>query len=124
MSEFFDESTHIVAEPRKQWPYFDIPGCLRMLSWSVDECYGRIYPKYITKDGLARHAVVQVALYTCPPFREITPSPHIWISETEGYIEGYIIAKRVRTSFTLVRSEADLVWETPAWPGPRAARRL
>jgi hypothetical protein len=62
MSEFFDEYTHIMADPRKQWPYFDIPGCLKMLSWSVDECGGRIYPRWYTKDGFTRHAVVQLAI--------------------------------------------------------------
>jgi hypothetical protein len=91
MSEFFDEYTHIVADPRKPWPYFDIPSCLKMLSWSVDECCGRIYPRWSTKDGFTRHAVVQLALYTCPPFSAITPGQYLWISETEGYIEGYII---------------------------------
>jgi hypothetical protein len=66
MSEFFEEYTHIVADPRKTWPYFDVPGCLRRLSWSVDECYGRIAPQWMTKDGLTRHAVVQLALEFIP----------------------------------------------------------
>ena len=86
MSEFFEEYTHIVADPRKTWPYFDIPGCLRVLPWSVDECYGRITPQWMTEDGLTRHAVVQLALYACPPFRDIPPAGYPRSSATEGYI--------------------------------------
>jgi hypothetical protein len=36
MSEFFDEYTHVVAD-LKDWPYFDIPDCLKMLPWSGDQ---------------------------------------------------------------------------------------
>jgi len=86
MSEFFEEYTHIVADSTKPWPYFDIPGRLKILSWSVDECYGRIYPQWITKSGLARHAVVQLALYTCDPFRDAPPVPYPRRSQTEDFI--------------------------------------
>jgi hypothetical protein len=95
MSEFFEEYTHIVAESTKTWPYFDIPGCLKMLPWSVDECYGRIAPQWITKEGLTRHAVVQLALYTCPPFidgaRAKYPCPRT--SAAEGYIIDQVTLK-------------------------------
>jgi hypothetical protein len=50
MSELFREYTHIVAEPMKKWPYFDIPGCLRKLSWSVGQCYQHITPRWIEND--------------------------------------------------------------------------
>jgi hypothetical protein len=86
MSEFFKEYTHIVADPTKTWPYFDIPGCLKRLPWSVDECDGRITPQWMTEDGLTRHAVVQLALYTCPPFRDIPPAGYPRTDATEGYI--------------------------------------
>ena len=86
MSEFFKEYTHIVADPTKTWPYFDIPGCLKRLPWSVDECDGRITPQWMTEDGLTRHAVVQLALYTCPPFRDIPPAGYSRTDATEGYI--------------------------------------
>jgi hypothetical protein len=82
MSEFFKEYTHLVADPRKPWPYFDIPGCLKRLSWSVRECYGRITPQWIDEHGLTHHAVVQLALYTCQPFHDIPPGS----SASEGYI--------------------------------------
>jgi hypothetical protein len=86
MSEFFEEYTHIVADPMKTWPYFEIPGRLRVLRWSVDECYGRITPQWITEHGLTRHAVVQLALYTCQPFRDIPPVGYPRSSATDGYI--------------------------------------
>jgi len=86
MSEFFKEYTHLVADPTKTWPYFDIPGCLKMLPWSVDQCYGHIYPQWITKSGLARHAVVQLALYTCYPFRDVPPDGYQGREEMEGCI--------------------------------------
>jgi hypothetical protein len=87
MSELFKEYTHVVTDPTKQWPYFDIPGCLKMLSWSVDECFVCIWPQYIENSSLTRHAVVQLALYTCQPFRDIPPPPtDIISSEREVYL--------------------------------------
>ena len=85
MSELFDEYTHIVAD-LKPWPYFDIPGCLKMLSWSDAECFGRITPQWLKNGSYTRHAVVQLALYTCPPFRDIPPAGYPRSSATEGYI--------------------------------------
>jgi hypothetical protein len=38
ISELCKEYTHIVAD-LKDWPYFDIPGCLKMLRWSDAECF-------------------------------------------------------------------------------------
>jgi hypothetical protein len=72
ISELCREYTHIVDD-LKWWPYFDIPGCLKRLPWSVDECYRRISPQWIQNSSLTRHAVVQLALYTCPPFRDMPP---------------------------------------------------
>jgi hypothetical protein len=89
MPEFFEEYTHIVADPKKTWPYFDIPGRLRVLPWSVDECYGRITPQWITKNGLTRHAVVQLALYTCPLFCDVPPAGCPRRSDPEGYITNH-----------------------------------
>jgi hypothetical protein len=86
MSELFKEYTHVVADPTKQWPYFDIPGCLKMLSWSVDECYGQIWPQWIENSSLTRHAVVQLALYTCQPFRDVPPPSSPRCTEPEGYL--------------------------------------
>jgi hypothetical protein len=85
ISEFCREYTHIVDD-LKNWPYFDIPGCLKRLSWSLDECYGRIGPQWIRNSSLTRHAVVQLALYTCPSFRNIRPAGDIRSSVTEGDI--------------------------------------
>jgi hypothetical protein len=85
MSELVREYPHIVADPTKEWLYFDIPGCLKMLSWSVDECFGHIWPQYFEKSSLTRHAVVQLALYTCQPFRD-TPAWYPGGAEREGYI--------------------------------------
>jgi hypothetical protein len=85
ISELCREYTHIVDD-LKWWPYFDIPSCLKRLSWSVDECYGRIMPQWIQNSSLTRHAVVQLALYTCPPFRDIPPAGYPRSSVTQGYI--------------------------------------
>jgi hypothetical protein len=74
MSEFFKEYTHLVADPTKTWPYFDIPGCLKRLTWSVGQCYKHLAPHWLPRDeGLSRHAVVQLALYACGPFLDIQP---------------------------------------------------
>jgi hypothetical protein len=73
MSEFFEKYTGIVADPTKTWPYFDIPGCLKRLPWSVKQCYGHITPGWIENSLLTRHAAVQLALYACGPFRDIPP---------------------------------------------------
>jgi hypothetical protein len=86
MSELFKEYTHVVTDPTKQWPYFDIPGCLKILSWSVDECFGHIWPQYIENSSLTRHAVVQLALYTCSPFRDVPPASYPRRGDGEGYI--------------------------------------
>jgi hypothetical protein len=51
-SEFCREYTHIVDD-LKPWSYFDIPGCLKRLSWPVDGCYGRIRPQWATS-GILR----------------------------------------------------------------------
>jgi hypothetical protein len=75
MSEFFEEYTHIVAD-LKPWDYFDIPNCLKRLSWSVDQCYTHIVPQWFKGSLLTRHAVVQLALYACDPFRHIPPDIH------------------------------------------------
>ena len=92
MSEFFEEYTHIVADSTKTWPYFDIPSCLKILPWSYAECFSRIRLQwYVANSGWTRHAVVQLALYTCQPFRDITPARSLWINAPEGYIDGYII---------------------------------
>jgi hypothetical protein len=73
MSELFREYTHIVAEPMREWPHFDIQACLKKLSWSVEQCYQHITPRWIENDLFTPHAVVQLALYACDPFREIPP---------------------------------------------------
>jgi hypothetical protein len=86
MSEFFKEYSHLVADPTKTWPYFDIPGCLKKLSWSVDQCYGHIWPQWFENSGLKRHAVVQLALYTCYPFGDVPPEGYGGRTEPEGYI--------------------------------------
>jgi hypothetical protein len=83
--EFWKEYTHIVSD-LKPWPYFDIPGCLKRLSWSDDECSGHITHQWLDKSLYTRHAVVQLALYTCPPFRDIPPAGYPRSSTTEGYI--------------------------------------
>src|SRR6266576_2756734 len=84
MSELLDEYTHIVAD-LKNWPYFDIPGCLKMLRWSDAECSGHITPQWLENGLYTRHAVVQLALYTCPPFRDLPPEYHPFHAATEGY---------------------------------------
>ena len=91
MSEFFEEDTHIVADSTKTWPYFDIPGCLKILHLSDAECSSRITHRWLESGGYSRHAVVQLALYTCPPFHDITSVRAHWINAPEGYIDGYII---------------------------------
>jgi hypothetical protein len=73
MSEFFKEYTHLVADPTKTWPYFDIGGCLKRLPWSVNQCYQHIARQWFKDSLLTRHAVVQLALYACDPFRDIPP---------------------------------------------------
>ena len=72
ISELCREYTHIVDD-LKWWPYFDIPGCLKRLPWSVDQCYRHIGPPWIKNSSLTRHAVVQLALYACDPFRDMPP---------------------------------------------------
>ena len=72
ISELCREYNHIVDD-LKSWPYFDIRGCLERLPWSVDECYSRILPQWIENSSLTRHAVVQLALYACDPFRDVPP---------------------------------------------------
>jgi hypothetical protein len=73
MSEFFKEYTHLVTDPTKTWPYFDIPGCLKRLPWTVHQCYNHIPRRWFENSLLTRHAVVQLALYACDPFRGIPP---------------------------------------------------
>jgi hypothetical protein len=72
ISELCREYTHIVDD-LKSWPYLDIPGCLKRLSWSVNQCYRHIGPQWINNSSLTRHAVVQLALYACDPFRDMPP---------------------------------------------------
>lgn len=85
ISELCREYTHIVSD-LKNWPYFDIPGRLKMLSWSDAECTGHITPQWLEKGLYTRHAVVQLALYTCSPFRDVPPEYHPFHAETDGYI--------------------------------------
>jgi hypothetical protein len=111
MSEIFKEYTHIVVDPTKTWPYFDIPGCLKRLSWSVNECYGHIWPQWFENSSLTRHAVVQLALYTCYPFGDV-PRSYGGRTEPEGYIVEsivYVIISSAKISATspLTRNRAN-----------------
>jgi hypothetical protein len=86
MSELLRKYYSIVVEPEKDWLYFDIPGCLEKLPWSLGQCYAHISPHWLDGSSFTRHAIVQLALYTCYPFCEAPPEGYRRRTDPNGYI--------------------------------------